>query len=424
MQLIQCAADILRGNTGGATERLKKQMFELAEIEKYESAARCRDAINALERLKQKQSVVSSPDSNFDVFGLFADEVSACISAMYVRGGTVSDKNDFLFNADAITDSSSLSSFLVDHYIKNDYIPKEILLSFDLEENDKTTLEEFLSERASHKVIIRRPERGANKELCNVLDKNAEEKARQSKIEAEKEEGILFELASLLRLESIPERIEAYDISNIGSENITAGMVVFKNGKPQRSDYRTFNIKSVTNGTDDYASMREAISRRLDHLKNDTRGSFSEHPDLLLIDGGKGHISTVKQVLAEQNIDIPVFGMVKDDFHKTRALCTDTQEINIAKHKAIYMLIYKIQEEVHRFTVTKTTNAKRKTLKHSSLEKIDGIGPAKAKSLMAHFGSFAAIKSASVDELEKTKGLSRANAEAIYKHFNKDIGDL
>lgn len=420
MELIQCASEILRGNTGSAVELLKKQMYALAEEERFEAAAKCRDAINALERLKQKQSVVSSLDSNFDIFGFFSDEISACISSMYVRGGTVTDKNDFVFNSEAITDSNSLSSFLVEHYIKTDYIPKEILISFELEEADKITLERFLSERASHKVTVRRPERGANRELCKVLEKNAEEKARQSKIEAEKEESVLIELASLLRLECVPSRIEAYDISNIGAENITAGMVVFKEGKAQRSDYRSFNIKTVSNGTDDYASMREAITRRLEHLKTDTNGSFSEYPDLLLIDGGKGHISTVKQVLNEQGMDIPVFGMVKDDYHKTRALCTDTQEINIAKHKAIFMLIYKIQEEVHRFTVTKTTNAKRKTLKHSSLEKIEGIGPAKAKALMTYFGTLAQIKNATEEELVRVKGITPTNALSIIKYFTKN----
>jgi len=419
MQLVQCASDLLRGNTGSATEILRDQMLSWADKENFEAAARCRDAINALERLKQKQSVVSSPDSNMDVFGFFSDEFSVCISVMYVRNGIVNDKTDYIFNADALTDSSTMSSFLADHYIKNDYIPKEILISFDIDENDKETLEAFLSEKASRKVTIRKPERGPNKELCRVLEKNAEEKARQNKIEVQKDEGVLIDLAKLLRLESVPQRIEAYDISNIGQENITAGMVVYKDGKQKKSDYRSFNIKSVS-GTDDYASMREAIKRRINHLKNDASGSFSEYPDLILIDGGKGHISVVKEVLAEEQIDIPVFGMIKDDYHKTRALCTDKDEINIAREKAIFMLIYKIQEEVHRFTVTQTTNAKRKTLKHSMLEKIEGIGPSKAKLLLKEFGSIGEIKKASIEDLKNTKGISNANAIKIHQYFQKD----
>ena len=237
-------------------------------------------------------------------------------------------------------------------------------------------------------------------------------------MQAQKDEQVLVSLATLLRLEGLPERIEAYDISNIGSDNITAGMIVFANGKPSRSDYRSFNIKSI-NAPDDYASMREAISRRIEHLLSDTKGSFSEYPDLMLIDGGKGHVSVVKDVLREYQIDIPVFGMVKDDYHKTRALCNEDSEINIAKDRSIFSFIYRIQEEVHRFTVGRTTNAKRSTLKHSSLENISGIGPAKAKKLLQHFGTLAAIKQADISALADAPGISAKDAEQIYKYFRK-----
>ena len=221
-------------------------------------------------------------------------------------------------------------------------------------------------------------------------------------------------------MESLPERIEAYDISNIGSENITAGMVVFKDAKPSKDDYRSFNIKTVTNKTDDYAAMQEAITRRIDHL-SDSDGSMSEYPDLILIDGGKGHVSTVKKVLEKKGIYIPIFGMVKDDFHKTRALCTENEEINIARAQAIFMLIFKIQEEVHRFTVGKTMSAKRKTIKKSSLEKIDGIGPVKAKKLLSYMGTLSAIKNASISELRTISGITDADAYNIYHYFHEEI---
>ena len=417
--LLQCATDVLKGNISSATKILTEQMMAYAENESFEAAARCRDTIRALERLNQKQSVVASPDTNMDVFGLYSDELVSCVSLMCVRNGAVNDKSDFVFNSDAITDGEALAAFLVDHYIKLDYIPKNILISFELDEADISTLEEFLSERAAHRVYIKHPERGTNKELVSVVCGNAEEKARQTKLESQKDDSVLLALAELLRLESIPERIEAYDISNIGTENVTAGMVVYENGKAAKAEYRLFKMRELNGTTDDYASMQEAIRRRIKHLKEDQNGSFSKYPDLLLIDGGKGHVSAVKEVLREENIDLAVFGMVKDDFHKTRALCTDTEEINIAKERAIFMLIYKIQEEVHRFTVGKVMAAKRATMKHSSLEKIQGIGPSKAKKLLVSFGTLAALKNASESEISAVKGISAEDAHNVFEYFRE-----
>ena len=415
--LLQCATDILRGNISSAKKALEEKMFSFAENEQYEAAARCRDTIRALERLNQKQSVVASPDTNIDVFGFYADEFVSCISVMYIRDGVVNDKADFVFNSDAITDTEALASFVADHYMQRDIIPRSIILSFELSDEDTEMLEEFLSSRSKYSVHVKHPERGTNKELISTVTKNAEEKARQIKLEAQKDEGILVDLARLLKLETIPERIEAYDISNIGTENITAGMVVYENGKPSKADYRLFKMRSLNNTTDDYASMQETIRRRIKHLKEDTSGSFSKYPDLMLIDGGKGHISAVKEVLREENIDIAVFGMVKDDFHKTRALCTENEEINIAKERAIFMLIYKIQEEVHRFTVDKVMAAKSSTLKRSSLENIRGIGPSKAKSLLSAFGTLTALKSATEAEISAVKGISAVDAKNIFEYF-------
>ena len=230
---------------------------------------------------------------------------------------------------------------------------------------------------------------------------------------------MLLRLAQILALECYPSRIEAYDISNLGSEHLTAGMVVYKDGSFSKSDYRSFSIKSVQNGTDDYASMREALSRRLEHLK-DSEGSFSEYPDLILLDGGKGHVSTVRELLREKGIVLPVFGMVKDDYHKTRALCTDTQEISIAKEQDIYALIYRIQEEVHRYTVKQMDAAKRKTLKTSVLTRIPGIGEAKAKKLMKAMGSVTKIRNASAEELSAISGISSRDAEAIVRYYHSE----
>ncbi len=418
LSLINCATNILRGNIASATSILEEKMLLFAENENFEAAAKCRDTIKALRNLNEKQSVVASPDTNVDVFGFYGDDVAACMSVMYIRGGVVSDKTDFVFNNEAITDSEALSAFMIEHYINKDDIPKNIILSFELSDDDIGDIEEFLFNKINRKTVIKKAERGTFKELANVVKENASEKIRQLKIQNQKDEGILVSLAQLLNLESLPERIEAYDISNLGSENITAGMVVYKNGHPSKSDYRLFKIKSVEGAPDDYASMREAIRRRINHLKEDTTSSFAEYPDLLLIDGGKGHVSVVKDVLQEEKIDIPVFGMVKDEFHKTRSLCTEQDEINIAREQAIFMLIYRIQEEVHRFTVDKVMKSKRSSLTHSSLEKIDGIGPAKAKRLLQALGSLSAVKKANEEELAKVKGISKTDASKVFKYFN------
>lgn len=416
--LINCAANILRGNINSSVSMLEERMLAFAEEENYEAAAKCRDTIKALTSLNEKQSVVASPDVNADVFGFYGDDVAACMSVMYIRNGVVSDKADFVFNNEAITDSEALSAFLIEHYIDKEYIPKSVILSFELGDDDILAIEEFLFEKVNKRITVKKAERGTFKELATVVKDNATEKIRQLKLQNQKDESILISLAELLSLESLPERIEAYDISNLGGENITAGMVVYKNGHPSKNDYRLFNIKTVSGAPDDYASMREAIRRRVKHLKEDSSSSFTEYPDLMLIDGGKGHVSVVKEVLNEENIYIPVFGMVKDEFHKTRSLCTEQDEINIAREQAIFMLIYRIQEEVHRFTVDKVMKAKRSTLTHSSLEKIDGIGPAKAKRLLGALGSFTAVKKASEQELLAVKGISKADAAKIYQYFN------
>ena len=424
LSLINCASNILKGNVSEAKTLLEEKMFTFAENENFEAAAKCRDTIKALDSLNQKQNVVASPDTNIDIFGFYTEDVASCMSAMYIRNGLVNDKTDFVFNNEAITDNEALSSFLIDHYINKEYIPKTIILSFSLDAEEITTLEEFFSQKMGHKITVKKAERGSYRELADTLKENAAEKIHQLKIQIQKDESVLISLAQLLHLETIPERIEAYDISNIGSENITAGMVVYKNARPCKNDYRLFKIKSVFENPDDYTSMKEAIKRRIKHLKEDKSASFSEYPDLLLIDGGKGHVSSVKSVLEEENINIPVFGMVKDEFHKTRALCTENEEINIAREQSIFMLIYKIQEEVHRFTVDKVMKAKRSSLTHSSLEKIDGIGPAKAKKLLQAFNTLSAIKTASEEELSAINGISFSDAKNIYNYFNnKDLKD-
>ncbi len=415
--LISLAADVLRGNTAEVKRRITEQMYEHAEAERYEAAARCRDTLAALDRLRQKQTVVAAPDTEQDVIGFCADDVAACVSVFYIRGGAVMDKDDHLSGGERILDEETLGAFICEHYRVREQIPRQILLSFPLEAEEREGLAQYLSALAGHKVTLRTPERGTGKTLCELVASNAAERVRQYRLDAERDEGALVRLGELLELENYPARIEAYDISNLGAEHLTAGMIVCEEGKFNRADYRSFKIRSVS-GTDDYASMYEALDRRLSHL-DDEEGSFSRPPDLILLDGGRGHVSTVKALMEERGLDIPVFGMVKDDFHKTRALCTEDGEISIAREKAVFLLVYRIQEEVHRYTVSRMEGAKRHTLTHSSLTKIKGIGDAKAKALLAALGGLSGVKNASEEELAAVKGISRADAANIVAYFRK-----
>lgn len=414
--LISCAADVLRGNTKEATAALERQMYEYSEAERYEAAMKCRDTIRALERIKERQKVVDSPDEEYDVVALYSEELCSCLSVYSVRAGILGSKNDYLFGADKILDPAAITAFLVEYYTNTDVVPKRLVLDASVEVEEEL-LSDFLTQRRGGRVSIWTPKRTEMKKLCEMVLANAKERAQVYVKESEKDDSTLQRLAQLLELELIPERIEAYDISNIGSEHKTGGMVVYVGGKPQKSDYRSFNIRDVE-GTDDYACMRETLRRRLSHL-GDAHGSMGEYPDLILLDGGRTHVATVLTVLDELGLDIPVFGMVKDDFHKTRALCTADAEISIAREQAVYGMIYRIQEEVHRYTVSRMSTAKSKTVRTSSLEKIKGIGSAKAKKLLAHFGTLSAIREASVEQLSAVHGITGADAESIYAYYHK-----
>ena len=416
-ELIKCACDILRGNTAGARQQLERQMEELSEKEYYEAAAGCRDTIIALDKIKQRQHVVASPDVDEDVIALHTEELCSTISILYIREGCVNSKSEFVFGGDSIVDNESIVSFICDHYKLSEYIPTNVYISFDIDTEDINFLAQFLSERAEKRVYVKIPERGEQKKLCDLAMANAEEKAREYTSKYTGTEESLALLAEKLELEVLPERIEAYDISNLGSEFITAGMIVCENGSFLKDDYRTFRIKSIE-GTDDYACMKEAINRRLNHL-NDAENGFSKQPDLILLDGGKGHVNVVRELMHELGRDdIPVYGMVKDDFHRTRALCDSETEIDISNDRGLFNYIYKIQEEVHRYTISKMRNAKRKTMRRSILENIPGIGAEKAKILLKAFGTVSAIKSATFEELVAVKGISKTNALEIVKYYS------
>ena len=411
------AIEILRGNITSAKRSLEERMLQYAEQENYEAAAICRDSIVSLEKIKEKQKVVASPDAEFDVVGAFGGDVVGCISLFEVRCGALVSKEDYIVGADRIFDEDSIITFLVDYYSDKEYIPKEILIGCELSEDDMEALSQLLSEKTGRKTELRVPVRGERAKLAQMACENASERVRLETVAEAEISKTLSRLASLLCLEVYPERIESYDISNIGVEHKTCGMIVIENGKFKKRDYRTFKIKTVE-GTDDYASMREAIDRRLAHLF-DEDGSFSQMPDLILLDGGAAHVGVIKELLREKGLNISVFGMVKDEHHKTRALCTESEDISISREQDVFRFVFGIQEEVHRYSVKRMTDAKRKTLKTSSLTKIKGIGEAKAKKLFELFDSYDEIKAASVEKLIM-RGISEKDALNIVEYFKNE----
>ncbi len=412
---VDAALRVLGGDFELAKKELEKRMYRLAESENFEAAAKCRDSIASLEKISERQKVVTSPKAEQDVVALYTDDKCSVISVFYIRSGMLVDKDEFVFSADEIISAEDIPSFLCGLYSRRTYIPRDVLLYDEADEESMQALAELLSEKAERKVSVYRPMRGELKKLCAMVYDNAAEKAAKFAQAEARDNKMLTKLASLLSLDSPPCRIEAYDISNIGKEHITAGMVVAENGKFKKRDYRTFSIRT-TDGIDDYAAMREAISRRIAHL-SDESGSFSNRPDLILLDGGVGHVGTVKALLKELHTDIPVYGMVKDEHHKTRALTDGVNDISIAREQSVFVFIYGIQEEVHRYSVSRMDSAKRKTLKHSVLEEINGIGPAKAKRYMKAAGSLAAIKNADVGGL-CSMGIPKKDANSIFEHFS------
>lgn len=482
-ELIGCAVQFLKGNTDAVEKSLYDRMLRASDEERYEEAARCRDALTSLKKLGQTQKTQLPRDTDCDVVAFASHEGCDCAAVIYIRGGKICDSEYFTFGADEITgadnaqsmadstgsmtgetvgeksmadgtggedktasagivpngaadvycaepddgcdeesvEETPMSAFIVGLYRGREYIPPEILLSFDMPEGEKNLIGAYLGERAGHKVTLRTPKRGEARSLCLMAQRDAVRHSETRRKRDEDDERVLVRLASLLSLEVVPQRIEAYDISNLGSEHITAGMIVADGGKLRKSDYRVFRIKGQ-DAPDDYSAMRQTLMRRIAHIGDGEDTSLSAEPDLILLDGGAGHVGVARELFRDADCHIPVFGMVKDEHHKTRTLVSDTNEVSIAREAEVFRFIYKLQEEVHRFTVSRMSAAKRKTLKTSSLEKISGIGPAKAKKLMSHFKTLSALKEASEEEISAVSGISCADAEAVFAFFNKNSG--
>ncbi len=416
LSLVRAAEGVLAGNIRDTEIALTNSMMQAAEEEKFELAAHYRDAINALHSLTDKQKVVGDSDENRDVFALHTDETCGVLAVLIIREGKLVNKHELLFSAASLTEAEDYVSLITSYYDGNAAYPREILTDFPLPEEDAAVVSDYLSRAAGHRVNVRTPQRGKLRQLADMALTNARERARLWQTETRRRDETVETLGRLLGLDKAPRRIEAYDISEIGSEHITAAMAVTDGTKFKNSDYRTFRMKTL-DGVDDYAAMRETLSRRLAHI-GDGSASLGEMPDLILLDGGVGQVNVVREVLREMHLDIPLFGMVKDDYHKTRALTDGINEISIAHEQAVYVFIYSLQEEVHRIAVRATMGAKRRTLRRSSLEDIKGIGPARAKKILAAM-PLSRLKTASEADM-LAAGISKADAARLYHHFHTE----
>lgn len=413
-ELVRGAAGVLSGNIRRTRDALEAAMLAAAEEEQYERAAHYRDAMAALDRLSDRQKVVGDAHEERDVLALYRDDFCAVLAVLSVREGKLIEARPYLLTDAA--DDADLSTVVTTYYEDPAAVPRELLLSFPLGEEDIALLSAYLSDFSGHRVDVRVPQRGKPRALVEMALENAREKAEKARAHAEREETVLVTLARLMRLEVVPERIEMYDISELGQEHITAAMIVTAGTAFRRSDYRTFRMKTLTHA-DDYAAMRETLSRRLAHV-GDGSPSLGEMPDLILLDGGVGQVHAVQEVLAQLPHRPPVFGLVKDDYHKTRALTDGEHELSIASERGVYAFLYRLQEEVHRVAVRATMGAKSRTLRRSALEDVVGIGAVKAKKLLSHM-KFSALKVATVEEM-LAAGISRADAERVYAHYHKE----
>lgn len=418
-QSVDAALDFIIGGAGETLKKLTMEMERLSERLEFERAAKLRDTIIGIKRVVEKQHVVSQKVKQQDVFAAATAIDKVCINVMRFNEGRLFDTEFYIF--DETEDIQYLRSrFLTAYYEKTEPIPPRI--SVDGEVEDSALIEKLLSERAGKSVHIVCPERGEQAQLISMCRANAEEKLAQSRGRASKRESALDELATLLGLERAPEYIEAYDISHTAGADNVAGMIVYKDGRPYKKAYRRFGIKGFE-GQDDYASMNEVLRRRFEEFRQSEGRSegFGRLPDLILLDGGIGQVNAVRPLLEEFSLKIPLFGMVKDSKHRTRAIAHDGGEIAIDSKRRAFTLVSEIQEEVHRFSVEYHRQKHKKSNLSMTLLKIDGIGEKKARALLLHFKTLSAIAQASEEELSAVKGIGKSDAQRISQFF-KDRG--
>ncbi len=410
-EIMEQARQLLHGNYKIVAEQIREQMLHAADALEFELAAALRDRLNAVESLGQRQLVTALSMADTDVIGYGQSEAKACFAVLHFSKGNLLDKDYEIFSVPDEPESA-VSSLMKQYYLSHGTAPKRVLLPFDLE--DSELFADLMEQKCGRRPKIHIPQRGDNMRLVELANKNALEEAVRVTSREEKASGSLALLGKMLSMNP-PERIESFDISNISGTDIVASMVVFQDGRPKKSDYRRFKVEGLKD-QDDYASMRQVVSRRFRHYLSQDKG-FDRAPDLLLIDGGIAHANVAVDALSELGLAMPVFGMVKDDRHRTRALVTPQgEEVSIDSNQAVFALVGNIQEETHRFAITYHRQLRSKRLRYSELDNIPGIGPKRKQELLKYFKSLTGIGQASLADLERL--LPRDAAAAVYHHFH------
>ena len=424
-----CRAEaFLEGKTGALKQEFTQMMYQASERMEYEKAAFYRDQLRNIEQIEKKQKMLVNIKKEQDYIAFAQDGEEVCIQVFFVRDGKVLGREHYKMNgAGAAPGAEILSGFVKQFYHNNEMIPKEILLQEEIE--DRGEIEVWLSEIRGSKVVINVPKRGDGRAMMEMVRNNAVQSLENIRSVSNKTKALLLELKEELHLPVLPRRIEAYDISNTAGADSVGGMVVFADGVPLKRAYRKFQIKSVE-GPDDYASMCEVLYRRMKHGIEEqkqvetgalerSKAKFLPLPDLILLDGGKGHVSAVAGMMKEQSWNIPLLGMVKDDRHRTRGITDGQQEFTFGVQSLPFRFFAQVQEEVHRHAISYHKKVRKKKQLLSSLEEIPGIGPAKRKALLKHFGSAAAIKRANAVELCQVSGITPELAERVYQKYHK-----
>ena len=414
----------LGGNYEVILKELEEKMMKASEDLEFEKAIEYRELLGSVKKIAQKQKITDTAGNDRDILAAATDKEDAVVQVFFIRGGRLIGRDHFYLKLSGDeTTGEIISSFIKQFYAGTPYIPAELMTQTEIEDGE--VLEEWLSQKRGHRVHIRVPKKGTKEKLVELAEKNAALVLSKDRERLKREEGrtigAVKEIARLLGLEHL-NRMEAYDISNISGFASVGSMVVYQKGKPKRNDYRKFRIKSVQ-GPDDYASMKEVLTRRFRHGLEEREegketGSFTAFPDLILMDGGKGQVGIALQVLDELHLNIPVCGMVKDDSHRTRGLYYNNKELPIDRNSEGFKLITRIQDEAHRFAIEFHRKLRSKEQVHSVLDDIPGVGPARRKDLMKHFSSLDEIRQADVEELKKLPSMNEKSAQEVYKFFH------
>ncbi len=413
-KMIEEVVMFLSGKEEKLIELLKEKMVKASMDFNFEDAAMYRDKIKSLEDMMQKQKIdASTSDLNQDIIAMARAHDEACVQVFFVRSGKIVGREHFILEGVMESSRASILGYFVKQfYMEQEYIPRELIIEDEIE--DSFILEEWLTSKKGQKVTIKVPQKGEKKSLVDMVSKNAveylEKFSDMNKRKYEKSIGALEELKQILDLENVPKRIESFDISNIQGVDSIGSMVVYTSGKKDKKEYRRYKIKTVI-GPNDYDSMAEIVERRL---------KYGDLPDLILLDGGKGQVSSVKKILDKYGVEIPLWGMYKDDKHRTKGLISQEKEIGLDKTSNLYRFVASIQEEVHNYAITYHRSLRNKTLTKSILDDIPGIGEKRKKALLAHFKDIEQIKKATLEELLDVDGMNKLSSESVYKFFREN----